>query len=179
MASPPSRRKSRAALVQELENAMRKSSAQGTIFSQTVADRAGISNSDMECIDFLNVEGRMTAGRLAELTGLTTGAITGVVDRMEKAGLVRRERDVDDRRKVFIVPAAERVMEIGRFYVPLQRAMAKLVDDYTDAELKLLLRFATESYQALLGATGELKAMIEAAPKQKQRAAAKRPARAT
>jgi hypothetical protein len=70
-------------------------------------------------------------------------------------------------------------MEIGRFYVPLQRAMAKLVDDYTDAELRLLLRFATESYQALLGATGELKAMIEAAPKQKQRAAAKRPARAT
>ena len=114
MSSPPSRRKSRAALVQELENAMRKSSAQGTIFSQTVADRAGISNSDMECVDFLNVEGRMTAGRLAELTGLTTGAITGVVDRMEKAGLVRRERDASDRRKVFIAPTAERVMEIDR-----------------------------------------------------------------
>jgi DNA-binding MarR family transcriptional regulator len=179
MTPPPSRRKSRAALVQELENAMRKSSAQGTIFSQTVADRAGISNSDMECIDFLNVEGRMTAGRLAELTGLTTGAITGVVDRMEKAGLVRRERDASDRRKVFIVPAAERVMEIGRFYEPLQRAMGSLIDTYTDAEVKLLLRFATESYQALLGATGELKAMIDKSPKPKPRNGLKKPARAT
>jgi DNA-binding MarR family transcriptional regulator len=178
MTSSPLRRKTRAALVRELENAMRKSSAQRTIFSQTVADRAGISNSDMECVDFLNVGGRMTAGRLAELTGLTTGAITGVVDRMEKAGLVRRERDVDDRRKVFIVPAADRVMEIGRFYVPLQRAMARLVDQYPDAELNLLLRFATENYQALLGATGELKAMIEAAPKQKQRVGARKPVRA-
>ncbi len=178
MGSPLSRRKSRAALVQELENAMRKSSAQGTIFSQTVADRAAISNSDMECMDFLNVEGRMTAGRLAELTGLTTGAITGVVDRMEKAGLVRRERDVEDRRKVFIVPAAERVTEIGRFYEPLQRAMNKLMDTYSDAELKLLLRFATESYQAMLAATGELKAIIEAAPKPK-RGGASKPARAT
>jgi DNA-binding MarR family transcriptional regulator len=164
-------------LVQELENAMRKSSAQGTIFSQTVADRAGISSSDMECVDFLNVEGRMTAGRLAELTGLTTGAITGVVDRMEKAGLVRRERDANDRRKVFIVPA-ERVVEIGRFYEPLQRAMGGLVETYSDAELKLLLRFATESYQALLGATGELKAMIDKSPKSKA-GGLKKPARTT
>src|SRR5882724_7211869 len=179
MSSPPSRRKSRAALVKELENAMRKSSAQVTIFSQTVADRAGISNSDMECVDFLNVEGRMTAGRLAELTGLTSGAITGVVDRMEKAGLVRRERDASDRRKVFIAPTAERVMEIGRFYEPLQRAMAGLVDTYTDAEVKLLLRFATESYQALLGATGELKSMVDKSPKPKPRNGVKKPARAT
>src|SRR5437667_4555779 len=153
-----SRAKARAALMQELENALRRSSAQGVIFGQTVANTVGISGSDLECLDFLNLEGRVTAGRLAELTGLTTGAITGVVDRMEKAGLVRRERDVADRRKVFIAPTAERVREIGRFYEPLQRAMEKLVDTYTDVELRLLLRFATESYQALLGATGEWKA---------------------
>src|SRR5215471_12591210 len=99
-----SRVKARAALLQELEAAMRKSSAQGTLFAQAVAEHAGISNSDMDCMDFLNMEGRMTAGRLAELTGLTTGAITGVIDRLEKAGLVRRERDESDRRKVFIAP---------------------------------------------------------------------------
>src|SRR5882762_9089571 len=161
MSSPPSRRKSRAALVQELENAMRKSSAQGTIFSQTVADRAGISNSDMECVDFLNVEGRMTAGRLAELTGLTTGAITGVGDRMEKAGLVRRERDSDDRRKVYIVTVPENVASIGRFYVPMQEAMQKLWSTYSEAELQLLLRFSTEGYKAVLEATERLKGLIE------------------
>jgi DNA-binding MarR family transcriptional regulator len=162
-----SRTKARAALLQELENAMRKASAQGTMFAKAVADRAGISSSDMDCMDFLNVEGRMTAGRLAELTGLTTGAITGVIDRLEKAGFVRRERDVDDRRKVFIAPVAERLMEIARPYELMQRAMQKQSDGYSDAELKLLLRYATETYQSILGATNELKMMIERSPKPK------------
>src|ERR1700746_2718154 len=124
--------------MKELETAMRKAYAQGTIFAAAVAERAGISSSDMDCMDFLNLEGRMTAGRLAELTGLTTGAITGVVDRLEKAGFVRRERDESDRRKVFIAPVPERVMEIGRFYQLMQRAMEKQADGYTDGELKLL-----------------------------------------
>jgi DNA-binding MarR family transcriptional regulator len=159
-----SRTKARAALLQELQNGMRKASAQGTMFAKAVADRAGISSSDMDCMDFLNFEGRITAGRLAELTGLTTGAITGVIDRLEKAGFVRRERDEGDRRKVFIVPVPERMMEIGRFYEPLQRAMHKQSEAYTDAELKLLLRYAADSYQSILGATNELKTMIEASP---------------
>src|SRR5712672_4038437 len=106
--------------MQELENALRRSSAQGVIFGQTVAGRLGISSSDLECLDFLNLEGRVTAGRLAEVTGLTTGAITGVVDRLEKAGLVRRERDDHDRRKVFIATVPETAMKIGELYVPMQ-----------------------------------------------------------
>src|SRR5215470_16237894 len=162
-----SRPKARAALLQELEEAMRRSSAQGVLFGQIVANVAGISNSDLECMDFLNLEGRVTAGRLAEVTGLTTGAITGVVDRLEKAGFVRRERDAADRRKVLIAPVAERVMELARPFELMQRAMHKQSDGYTDAELKLLLRYATESYQSILAATNELKAMIEASPKAK------------
>jgi DNA-binding MarR family transcriptional regulator len=154
-------------LLQELENAMRKASAQGTMFAKAVADRAGISSSDMDCMDFLNIEGRMTAGRLAELTGLTSGAITGVIDRLEKAGFVRRERDESDRRKVFIAPVPERIREIGRFYEAMQRAMHRQSEGYSEAELKLLLRYATESYQSILGATNELKAMIEGSPKAK------------
>jgi DNA-binding MarR family transcriptional regulator len=157
-----SRTKPRAALLQELENAMRIASSQGALFAKSVADRAGISSADMECIDFVNVEGRMTAGRLAELTGLTTGAITGVVDRLEKAGFVRRERDESDRRKVFIVPVTERMMEIGRFYELVKRAMRKQCEGYSDAELKLLLRYANESYQSMLEATTQLKTVIEA-----------------
>jgi DNA-binding MarR family transcriptional regulator len=159
-----SRTKARAVLLQELENAMRKASAQGTMFAKAVADRAGISSSDMDCMDFLNVEGRMTAGRLAELTGLTTGAITGVIDRLEKAGFVRRERDESDRRKVFIAPVPERMIEIGRLYEIMRRAMNKQSDGYTDTELKLLLRYASESYQSILAATNELRTMIEASP---------------
>src|ERR1700749_2111549 len=104
MKQPLSRPKAREALLEELEHAMRRSSALGTIFSQTVAQQAGLSSSDHECLDFLNLETNVTAGRLAEVTGLTTGAITGVVDRLEKAGYVRRGSDDRARRKVFFRP---------------------------------------------------------------------------
>jgi DNA-binding MarR family transcriptional regulator len=161
-----SRPKARAALLQELEEAMRRSSAQGVLFGQTVANVAGISGSDLECLDFLNLEGRVTAGRLAEVTGLTTGAITGVVDRLEKAGFVRRERDETDRRKVFIATVPENVATIGRFYVPMQAAMHKVWSSYSEAELQLLLRFATDGYKAVLEATEALKGLIDA-PKAK------------
>jgi DNA-binding MarR family transcriptional regulator len=175
MRSALSRSKARAALMQELEHAVRRSSAQGAIFGQTVANRAGISASDLECLDFLNLEGRVTAGRLAEVTGLTTGAITGVVDRLEQAGLVRRERDESDRRKVFIATVPENVAKLGRFYEHMQRAMLKLWEPYSDAELRLLLRFATQGYETMLAATEELRAMM-VAPEGK-RAGARKPAR--
>jgi DNA-binding MarR family transcriptional regulator len=161
-----SRPKARAALLRELEHAVRRSSAQGVIFGQTVANVAGISGSDLECLDFLILEGRVTAGRLAEVKGLTTGAITGVVDRLEKAGLVQRERDEADRRKVFISIVPENVARIGRYYEHLQRTMQDVFGGYTDAELRLLLRFANQGYETMLAATEALKSMLET-PKQK------------
>jgi DNA-binding MarR family transcriptional regulator len=172
-----SRPKARAALVEELEHAVRRSSAQGVIFGQTVASTAGISGSDLDCLDFLILEGRVTAGRLAEVTGLTTGAITGVVDRLEKAGFVRRERDPDDRRKVFIAIIPENVDRIGRYYAHMQRAMLKVWERYSDAELRLLLRFAREGYATMLAATEYLKTIVET-PKPK-RVGARKPARAS
>ena len=162
-----SRPKARAALLQELEEAMRRSSAQGVLFGQTVANVAGISGSDLECLDFLNLEGRVTAGRLAEVTGLTTGAITGVVDRLEKAGLVRRERDEADRRKVFIVVVPETVARIGQFYVPMQQAMHKVWNGYSDEELRLLLRFANDGYKGVLEATEALRGVIDTPPEKR------------
>jgi DNA-binding MarR family transcriptional regulator len=156
-----SRLKPRGALMQELEEAMRRSSAQGVLYGQAVANVAEISGSDLECLDFLILEGRVTAGRLAEVTGLTTGAITGVVDRLEKAGFVRRERDETDRRKVFIVTVPENTARIGRYYVPMQEAMHRLWSTYSEAELQLLLRFANEGYKAVLEATEKLKGLID------------------
>jgi DNA-binding MarR family transcriptional regulator len=157
-----------------LEHAVRKSSALGVIFGQTVASRVGISSSDLECLDFLNIEGRVTAGRLAELTGLTTGAITGVVDRLEKTGLVRRERDEEDRRKVFIAIVPENVAKVGRFYEHLQRGMLELWETYSDAELKLMLRFMTQGYETMLAATEELKAMVDVPAKDKPKGKTRR-----
>ncbi len=168
-----SRGKARAALEQELEEAMRRSSAQGVLYGQAVATVAGISGSDLECMDFLNLEGRATAGRLAEVTGLTTGAITGVVDRLERAGYVRRERDEADRRKVFIVIVPETTAEIGKLYVPLQQAMQRIWSRYSDEELRLLLRFATDGYKGMLEATEGLKGVLATPPD--KRASVKRP----
>ncbi|RZN24191.1 transcriptional regulator [Bradyrhizobium sp. Leo121] len=156
-----SRLKPRAALMQELEEAMRRSSAQGVLYGQAVANVAGISGSDLECLDFLNLEGRVTAGRLAEVTGLTTGAITGVVDRLERAGFVRRERDETDRRKVYIVTVPENAARIGRYYLPMQEAMHRLWSTYSEAELQLLLRFANEGYKSVLEATEKLKGLLD------------------
>jgi DNA-binding MarR family transcriptional regulator len=153
-----SRANARAALMQELEHAVRKSSAIGVIFGQTVANAVGVSGSDLECLDFLNIEGRVTAGRLAELTGLTTGAITGLVDRMEKAGLVRRERDEEDRRKVYIAIVPEALGKVAQYYAPLQKAVTKNWEGYTDAELKLLVRFLTQGYDTMLDVLDDLKA---------------------
>src|ERR1700760_1360530 len=141
---------------------MRKSSAQGTMFAKAVAEHAGISNSDMDCMDFLNMEGRMTAGRLAELTGLTTGAITGVIDRLEKAGYVRRGRGDSDRRKVFIAAVPEAAARIGRLYVPMQQSMQKVWSRYSEEELRLLLRFAADGYKGVLEATEALRGLLDA-----------------
>jgi len=156
-----SRPKARAALMQELEHAVRKSSGLGVIFGQAVASRVGVASSDLECLDFLVIEGRVTAGRLAELTGLTTGAITGVIDRMEKAGLVRRERDEADRRKVYVAVVPEAIAKVGRFFEPLQKAVTRDWEGYTDAELKLLLRFMTQGYNTMIGVLDDLKAGTE------------------
>jgi DNA-binding MarR family transcriptional regulator len=171
-----SRPKARAALMEQLEHAVRRSSALGVLFGQTVASRVGISSSDLECLDFLNLEGRVTAGRLAELTGLTTGAITGVVDRLEKAGLVRRERDESDRRKVFIATVPENIARVGKYYQHMQGAVLKDWESYSDPELRLLLRFMTQSCKTMLAANAELKAMME--PPKAKRAVATKPPRA-
>ncbi|MBA1914518.1 MarR family transcriptional regulator, partial [Escherichia coli] len=85
----------------------------------------------------------------------------GVVDRLEKAGYVRRERDESDRRKVFISVVEEKAVEIGKFYVPMQQAMLKVWSRYTDDELRLLLRFANDGYKGVLEATEALKAVID------------------
>src|SRR6266436_6560223 len=79
--------KARAALMEQLAHAVRRSSALGVLFGQPVASRVGISSSDLECLDFLNLEGRVTAGRLAEVTGFTTGVIFFMIHRSERSAL--------------------------------------------------------------------------------------------
>jgi DNA-binding MarR family transcriptional regulator len=129
----------RAQLLAGLDVAFRTGSAQSVIFSQAAADRLGIASSDMECFDLLSLHGPMTAGRLAELTGLTTGAITGVIDRLERGGYARRERDLNDRRRVIVHPVLARQAEAMPVFEPLAIATLAVLERYSDDELALLL----------------------------------------
>jgi DNA-binding MarR family transcriptional regulator len=130
----------RARLLAELDREIRLMGARTVMLSQAVASRLGLSPADLETLDLLS-HGPLTAGRLAELTGLTTGAITGVVDRLEEAGLVRRERDAEDRRRVIVHLVPDRGRAIARLYEPLARAMAELNGRYTSEQLALMLDY--------------------------------------
>src|SRR5687767_15738873 len=98
------------------------------LLSATIAARAGITPTDLESLDLLRRLGPMTAGRLAELTGLTTGAITGMIDRLERRGYARREADPSDRRRVIVHADLERAgQDLEALYVDLSDAITAIV----------------------------------------------------
>ena len=146
----------RSKLAQELDEAMRKASAQGVLFSQLVARRLGISSTDLECLDVIALRGPVTAGELAAATGLTTGAVTGVIDRLEQSGFALRERDDSDRRKVLVraLPAVEH--RITPLFEPMQRAMSAATAGYRENELALFIDFLTRVHKEAVTATESL-----------------------
>jgi DNA-binding MarR family transcriptional regulator len=83
----------------------------------------------------------MTAGELSRRTGLTSGATTRLIDRLEAAGFVRRRRDDSDRRRVIIEPVDENLGDLGALYQPLADGMTELWSRYTDAELDVIIDF--------------------------------------
>ncbi len=136
----------RAATQAALDRALRETSAQSVLFSQAVADRVGMNPTDLESLDILARNGPMTAGRLAELTGLTTGAITGLVDRLERRGYARRERHPTDRRSVIVQPLIENAeRDLGPAYVAMSAAMDELMSRYGDEDLAVILDFITRA----------------------------------
>ena len=146
----------------ELERAVtdqlgRQLGGHALLFHQAVAERLGLNATDLKCLDLARGEKDITAGRIAELTGLTTAALTSVIDRLEARGVVRRERDLSDRRKVFVRPIAERMTEIGRLFESLDRAMRQLYAGYSVADLTFLRDFAIEADKVMLTETKKLR----------------------
>jgi DNA-binding MarR family transcriptional regulator len=155
--------KRRRELEAALNAAMRDVSAQGVLYSQAVADRLGINSTDLECLDHIS-RGQLTAGRLAQLTGLTSGAITGIIDRLERAGLARRERDADDRRKI-LVRALPAVSErLAPLFTPMERAAMAVLSNYRDDELALFLDFLIAARAAALSALSRLRTLPQPGP---------------
>ncbi len=133
-------------LIEEINTAGRKMSTVTVIFHQTIAEKAGLSGSDHKYLDLLFQEGEMTAGRLAELTGLTTGAVTGIIDRLEEQGMVKRERDPDDRRKVLVVPHVEKAMKrLAPVFEPLREDLEAFYDPYSVEELEIIRKYLVDT----------------------------------
>lgn len=124
-------------------------------FHEAVAERLGLHITDHKALGVLFDDGPMPAGRLGERIGLTTGSVTAMVDRLEKAGYVRRERDPGDRRKVVVTPIrdAEREAKIDALFGHMRRAFAKNLPGYGDEDLRLIVDFLGRSVAALREAT--------------------------
>jgi len=145
-------------LLAELDRRAREFNAQAVMFSQAVAGRLGINATDLQCVNILSQMGPMTVGRLAEVTGLTAGAITGVVDRLESAGYARRERDPEDRRRVIVsLTLGDGGRGISPMFDAIRRASAELYSGYTDEELALILDFFAKAVPVLREQTVRLR----------------------
>jgi DNA-binding MarR family transcriptional regulator len=133
-------------IIQAINEKFREMSTETIMFHQAVADILGLHVTDHKCLDFIYRFGAMPAGMLAELTGLTTGAVTGIIDRLEEAGYVRRTNDPKDRRRTIVEPTRNKKLEkkIEVLFIPLRDRMHKLLSSYSDSELAFLLDATTE-----------------------------------
>jgi DNA-binding MarR family transcriptional regulator len=128
----------------ELVYEVRRSQNATDRFDQAVADAIGINRTDMRCLDVISREGPVPAGRLADETGLTTGAITTVLDRLERRGLARRVRDPDDRRRVLVELTPDAFRGSVNYYAAHMELSERLYRRYTEDQLELFLEWVRE-----------------------------------
>jgi DNA-binding MarR family transcriptional regulator len=101
----------------------------------------GINRTDLRCLDIVDRRGRVTAGELGREAGLTSGAVTAVLDRLERDGFVRRRQDPDDRRVVVVELTPEARTRANEIYAPLAKQGAAMMERFTDAELAVVHEF--------------------------------------
>jgi len=157
-------RPERAKLAEQFGAGVRRTGSLFQLMGQAAADRIGINATDLNCLNILTFRGEMTAGELARETGLTTASITGVTDRLEEAGFVRRERDPADRRRVVIRLVLEKgLAEVAPVFLPMVRDWQQMADRYTDDELRLIVDFYGRMEKVLRTHLARLRGPAEAA----------------
>jgi len=163
--------RSRAELLVALNDEFQQLSMATILFHQAVADKLGMNVTDHKCVGILLRASAMTAGELADCTGLTTGAITGVIDRLEKAGFVKRARDANDRRRVVIEPNVKRIEKaIGPLFESMARSAMELCSTYSTEELAVIRDFTVRSRQMAIEETRKLREMPATASSRKAKA---------
>ena len=116
---------------------------------QQIASALHISNYDFITIQILEETGAITAGELAKRTGLSTGSVTALIDRLEKANFVKRELDTKDRRKVNIVPIYGERKDVQTLYEPLNESMLALIQSYDETARAQIVDFLSKASDVL------------------------------
>ncbi len=147
-------------LTRQLDWALRDLSTSTVLAATTIAQQVGLGPNDLKCAELLVRRGPLTAGQLAEATGLTSGAITGIVDRLEKAGWARRDADLRDRRRVVIHPGPQDTEAVAGLYDSHMQALDQLLSNYTDEQLALILTFVHRLTEINYAEAGKSKATI-------------------
>ncbi|MGG4201945.1 MarR family winged helix-turn-helix transcriptional regulator [Peribacillus frigoritolerans] len=132
------------ALLESLTHRLQRYGMRSVLFQQNMAQKIGVSHTDLKSAEILNETGPITAGELSKITGLSTGSVTALINRLEKSGYVKRERDQLDGRKVMIMPIPERQEQIKSHYQSLSTATKELCSAYNGQELILINQFVEE-----------------------------------
>ena len=142
--------------------AVRRNGSIIQLLGQVSAERIGINATDLNCLNIVALTGPMTAGELARQTGLTTASITGVLDRLEEGGFIRRERDPKDRRRVIVnLNPGPGLRQIGPTFGPLVKAWRAAAASYSDEDLRLLLGFQRRFEDIVRGQLARLRGDLE------------------
>lgn len=134
-------REQRVEAIWQLVDSLRASQTATDILDEAFCDFLGINRTDGRCLDVVDRRGQITAGELAKEVGLTTGAVTAMVDRLETAGLVQRTRDAQDRRKVLIQLTPDAKQIAAEIYGEMAHATAPFIDAMSDRDLLTLIAF--------------------------------------
>ena len=127
------------------------------LMHEAIARKAGLSGTDHKYLGMLIQKGAITAGEFAQLTGLTTGAVTGLIDRLEKKKLAKRQFDKDDRRKIMIVPETKNAMQLlGETFALLQSKFVNLISGFSDEEKTIIEKYLHSTIGMMNEITNEL-----------------------
>jgi DNA-binding MarR family transcriptional regulator len=156
--------KKRAQLIAEVREAFRRNGQAGDAMDQAAAEFLGIHRTDGRLLDILQMDGRMSAGELARAGHLSPAALTAALDRLERAGYVRRLRDEQDRRRVF-VEITDRANELTwRLYGPLAAAGEELFESVTDEQLTVMRDIMREAARLQLEQADRVREQLSAGP---------------
>ncbi|HEX7658268.1 MAG TPA: MarR family transcriptional regulator [Pseudonocardiaceae bacterium] len=158
ISSPGDEGRSRRRLTVDIRDSMRELSMQLTLLNQRVSARIEVRPVDLNCLDVIARRGPLSPSALARHTGLHPATITGILDRLERAHWVVRDRDPHDRRAVLVRALPDRGAEIFRLYAGMNSAVERICADYADEELRLLADFLHRTAAAGGVATDELAA---------------------